>query len=158
MRRLSDGGVVHVQVTADRAHHDLAGVEAHADVHRGAAGPLELVRVEVHPPLHSQCGVAGSHRVVFVSQRGAEERHDAVAHDLVHGTLVAVHRLHHALDHGIEEFTCFLGIAVGQQLHGALQVGEEHRHLLAFPFEGGFGVQNFLSEVSGGVAKRCVGL
>jgi hypothetical protein len=29
-----------------------------------------------------------------------------------------------------------LGIAVGEQLHGALEVGEEHRHLLALAFEG----------------------
>ncbi len=31
--RLSDGGVVHAQVAADRADHDLAGVQPHANLH-----------------------------------------------------------------------------------------------------------------------------
>ena len=33
MRRLTDRRVVHVQVTADRADHDFAGVEADTDLH-----------------------------------------------------------------------------------------------------------------------------
>ena len=52
MGRLPDGGVVHVEVTADRAHDDLTGVEAHANLHGCAAAALDLVRVEVHPALH----------------------------------------------------------------------------------------------------------
>ena len=43
----------------------------------------------------SERGVAGPHRVVLVRERGAEERHDAVAHHLADGALVAVDRLHH---------------------------------------------------------------
>ncbi len=71
--------------------------------------------------------------------------------NLVDGALVAVDRLHHPLEHGIEELARLLGIAVGEQLHGALEVGEEHGHLLALALEGGLGGQNLLREVLGGV-------
>ena len=46
--------------------------------------------------------------------RRAKQGHDAIAHDLIHGALVAVHRRHHALQHGVEELPGLLGITVGQ--------------------------------------------
>jgi hypothetical protein len=39
------------------------------------------------------------------------------------------------------------GVAVGEQLHGALQIGEQDGDLLPLAFEGGFGCQDFLDEV-----------
>ena len=96
----------------------------------------QLLGVPAHRLLHAERGVAGAHRVVLVGDRRAEERHDAVAHDLVHRALVAVDRLHHPLEHGIEEPARLLGIAVGEQLHRALEVGEEHGDLLALALEG----------------------
>jgi hypothetical protein len=62
--------------------------------------------------------------VILVGQRGAEEGHDAVAHHLVHGALVAVDGLHHQLENGIQELVRLLRIAVGEKLHRALQVRE----------------------------------
>ena len=52
-----------------------------------------------------------------MGQRRAEERHDPVAHDLVHGALVAVHGLHHPLEDWIEDLARLLGIAISEQLH-----------------------------------------
>ena len=118
------------------AHHDLAGVEPDADLHVDALRAPQLLGVPAHRLLHAQRRVAGAHRVVLVGERRAEQRHDAVAHDLVHGALVAMHGLHHPLEHGIEELARLLGIAVGEQLHRALEVGEEHGDLLALAFEG----------------------
>ena len=89
--------------------------------------------------------------MILVGQRRAEEGHDAVAHDLVDGALVVMDRLHHAFEHGIEEFPRLLGVAVRQQLHGALQVGEEHRDLLALAFQRRLGGEDLLGEVLGGV-------
>src|SRR5205085_10888698 len=45
-----------------------------------------------------------------------------------------------------------LGVAVGQQLHRALHVGEEDGHLLAFALEGLLGRQGPLGQVAGRVA------
>jgi hypothetical protein len=89
--------------------------------------------------------------MVLVGERRPEESHDAVAHDLVDGALVAMHRLHHAFEHRVEQPPRLLGIAVGEQLHRPLQVGEEHRDLLALAFEGGLRGQDPLGEVLRGV-------
>jgi hypothetical protein len=47
---------------------------------------------------------------------------------------VVVHGLHHPLEHGVEEPSSFLGIAVGEQLHGPLEVRKEDCDPLAFAF------------------------
>ena len=83
--------------------------------------------------------------------RGAEQRHDPVPHDLVHRALVVVDGLHHLLQDGIEEPAGFLGVAVRQQLHRALDVGEEHGDLLALALEGIARSQDLLGEVPRGV-------
>ena len=85
--------------------------------------------------------------MVLVSHGRAKEGHDPVAHHLVDGALVAVDGLHHVLDHRIKELPGLLGIAVGQQLHRALQVGEQDCHLLAFALERRFGGEDLLGEV-----------
>jgi hypothetical protein len=58
--------------------------------------------------------------MVLMRDRRPEQRHDAVAQHLVDRPFVAMHRCHHALEHRVEELTCFLGVAIGQQLHRAL--------------------------------------
>jgi hypothetical protein len=89
--------------------------------------------------------------VVFVGDRRAEQRHDPVAHHLVHRALVAVDGLHHELENGIENLASLLGVAVGEQLHRALEVGEEDCDLLALALEGGW---LNLIEAQFGVLKR----
>jgi hypothetical protein len=92
--------------------------------------------------------------VVFAGEGRAEERHDSVAHDLIHRALVAVDRLHNPLQDGVEELPSLLGVAVGEQLHRALQIGEEDRDLLPLAFQGGLGGEDLLGEVLGSVALR----
>ena len=67
---------------------------------------------------------------------------DPVAGRLVHGALEVMDGLHHVFEDGIEEFTRLLWVALGQQLHRTFEIGEEHRHLLAFAFERSPGVQD----------------
>jgi hypothetical protein len=74
--------------------------------------------------------------MVLVGHRSSEEGHDPVPHDLVHGAFVAVDRVHHEIEHRVEELPALLGIALGDQLHRAPQVGKEHGDLLALAFEG----------------------
>ena len=147
MGRLPDGGVIHVEVTADRPHDDLTGVEAHANLHGCAAAALDLVRVEVDPPLHSQCGVAGADCVVLMPDRRSEQRHDPIAHHLVDGALVVMDGFHHPLEHRVEQLPRLLGVAVGEQLHGPLEVGEEHGDLLPLAFESALRGEDLLGEV-----------
>jgi hypothetical protein len=85
--------------------------------------------------------------MILMGERRPEQGHDPIAQHLIHRPLVPVHGGHHPLQHRVEELACFFGIAVGQQLHGALEVGEEYGDLLALAFEGGFRCQDFLDEV-----------
>ena len=117
-------------------------------------GPPELLGQPPHRPLEIDRGVARPHRVVLVGHGGAEERHDAVAHDLVHRALVAVDGLHHPLEDGVEELPGLLGVPVGEQLHRALHVGEEHGDLLALPLERALRGQDPFGQVFRGVRVR----
>ena len=53
---------------------------------------------------------------------------------------------------GIEESARLLGVAVGEQFHGALHVGEEHGDLLSFPCQRMARRQDPLGQVPRGVA------
>ena len=143
--RLPDGRVIHVQVIADGADHHLAGVESDADLHLHTMRAAHLRAVVAHGLLHGERRIAGAYRMVLMGQGRPEQGHDAIAHDLVDGALVAVHGGHHALQHGVEQLPRLLGIAIGQQFHGPLHVGKEHGHLLAFAFQRTAGGEDFFS-------------
>ena len=90
----------------------------------------------------------------LVRHGSSEQSHDSVAHHLIDGALVAMDGLHHLLEYRIEDLPRLLGIAVGEQLHGALEVGEEDRDLLAFAFEGLLRREDLLCEVLRRVGGR----
>jgi hypothetical protein len=154
VRRLPHGRVIHAQVAADRADHDLPGIEPDADLDLDAQAPAHLVRVAPESLLHPERGVARAHGVVFVGNRRAEQRHDAVTHDLVHGALVAMHGFHHEFEDGVEDIARLLGVAIREQLHRALEVGEEHGHLLPLALQGSPGGENAFGEVLRRVGLR----
>jgi hypothetical protein len=145
--------VVHAEIAADRPHHHLTSVQADADVSRDSLGALDLYGIGFHGLLHAQRRVARPDGMVFMRDRGPKQRHDPVAHDLVHRPLVAVHGRHHAFEHRVEEVAGLLGVAVGQQLHRPLQVGEQHRHLLALAFEGHLRGQDLLDQMARRIAE-----
>ena len=74
--------------------------------------------------------------MIFMRDRCPKQGHNAIAHDLVHGPLIAMHGRHHALQHRIEELACLLGVAVSQEFHGAFEIGKQYRDLLAFACQG----------------------
>ena len=102
VRGVTDRRVVHVEVRADGADHDVARVQAHADLDRDPVTVKHLLRVALHRFLHSQGRIAGAHRVILVRERRPEKGHDPVAHHLVHRAPVAVDGLHHVVEHRIE--------------------------------------------------------
>jgi hypothetical protein len=147
VRRLPHRRVVHAEIGADGADHHLARVDADPDVDQRAVLAAGLLGVAADPLLDPEGGIAGAHRVVLVGDGGAEQRYDAVAHDLVHGPLVAVDGLDHAFEDGVQELPRLLRVTVGEQFHGALEIGEEDRYLLAFALEGRLRGEDFLGEV-----------
>ena len=136
--------VVHVQVTANGPHHHFPGIQPNADVDRYALRALHLSGVMLDRLLHAQRRIAGTHGMIFVGHRRPKQGHDAIAHDLVDRAFIAMHRLHHALQHRIQQLSGILGVAVGEEFHGAFEVRKQHRDLLAFAFQGTAGGEDFL--------------
>ncbi len=97
--------------------------------------------------------IAGPLRVVLVSDRRAEERHDAVAGVLVHRAFEAVHTLGQDLEEALQDAVPLFGIELRGELHRALHVGEHHRHLLALSLERRLALQDLLREMP----RRIVG-
>jgi len=87
--------------------------------------------------------------VVLLRQRRSEQGHDAIAHHLVDRAVVVMDRLHHALQDRVEKLAGLLRVAIRQQLHRALEIGEQHRDLLAFALH-----QDSLRQVLGCVTRR----
>ena len=81
--------------------------------------------------------VTGALGVVLVRDRRAEERHDAVAGELVDRALEAVHAVGEDREEAVHDLVPLFGIDLLGELHRALHVGEQHRDLLALAFEGG---------------------
>jgi hypothetical protein len=50
--------------------------------------------------------------MVLMGNGGAKQRHNAIAHDLVHRARIAMHGLHHAFQYRIEQPAGLLGITV----------------------------------------------
>ena len=116
-------------------------------------GPLDFGGILLHGGLHAQGCIAGPYRMVLMRQRRAKQRHDAVAHDLVDRALIAMHGIHHPLQHRIKELAGLLGVAVSEEFHRALQVGKQHRDLLALAFQGTSGRQDLLGQIGWGVGE-----
>jgi hypothetical protein len=120
--------------------------------------PPQRLGISADDLLHVQGGIARPYGVVFMRQRGPEQRHDAVPHDLVDRALIAVDGGHEVFEYRVKELPGLLGIAVGQEFHRAFEVGKEHRDLLALAFEGGLGLENLLCQVHGHRDQRGTGL
>ena len=143
-----------MEIIANGAHDDLARVEPHAHLQGDAVGPLDFGGILVHGGLHGQGRIAGPHRMVLMGQGGTEQGHDTIAHDLIDRALIAMHGRHHALQDGVEELPGLLRVAIGQQFHRALEVGKQHRDLLALAFQGTAGRENLLRKIGGRVGQR----
>ena len=98
--------------------------------------PLNLVRISGYGLLHPQRRVTRAHGMILVGDWRAEQRHNPVAHNPVHGPLVTLDRLDHAFEHRIEELLRILGVAVSDQIHRALDIGEQHGDQLALTLDG----------------------
>ena len=135
--RVSLRRVVHAQIVADLADHHLARVEAHATRERRRRAGRAPRRRSAQLVAQMQRRVAGALRVVLVRDRRAEQRHDAVAGELVDRALEAMHAVGEDREEAIEDLVPLFGIELLGELHRALHVGEQHGDLLAFAFEGG---------------------
>ena len=63
--------------------------------------------------------------MIFVRDGSAKEREDAIAGGLSHIALVAMDRVHHELQGGIDQAAGVFGVEVFDEIHRALDIGKE---------------------------------
>ena len=105
-------------------------------------------------PLDAERGVHRALRMVLVGDRRAEERHDAVAEELVHRAFVPVHLGQHELERARHQRVHVLGVEPRRERGEAGDVHEEDGDLLALALEGGLRGEDALGEVLGRVRRR----
>ena len=151
IRRVADGGVVHAQVVADLADHD------HARVQPDAQPQWRLAvrhRTGIDAPANCQRRQNRAPRMILVRQRRAEQRHEAIAEELIDRALVAVHLGQRRFEERTEDRVHALGTRALGHLGRIGDVAEQHRDRLALAFEGAARAQDFLGQVSRCVAMR----
>src|SRR5262249_42160510 len=97
IRRVAHRRIVHPQVAADATDDNEAGVEALPDPKLDTAAPLQFIPVALESPLDAERRVHRALCMIFVSNRRPEERHNAVAEELVHRALVTMDLGQHQL-------------------------------------------------------------
>jgi hypothetical protein len=74
--------------------------------------------------------------VILVGNRGAKERHNAVALHLVHGAFIAVYCIYHGLQGGIQELLSDFRIKTADEIQRVFDMRKEYRDVLALAFQG----------------------
>ena len=133
--RVADRRVVEGLVRTDAAHDDLAGVEPHTHREVETVVAPQLAAVFRQRIAELQSGVARATSVVLVGKGGPEERHRAVAGELVDRALEADHYLRHQVVETPHHPSPGFRAHALRQLHRALDVAKQHRDLLTFPRE-----------------------
>ena len=75
--------------------------------------------------------------MVLYGERGAKERHDAVARRLVHRSFKAVDGIHHLHQDRVHKRVRFLRILARDERHRSLCIGKEKSDQLALALERG---------------------
>src|SRR5437016_1098902 len=151
--RLALCRVVHAEVVADLPHNDGARVQpdAHREVDPALAaqrlGILALRALDRDGRRHRP------HRVILKGDRRPEERHDAIAGELVDRALVAVHSLHEVYEGPVHDTVEVLRIESGRKRREADTIDEQHRHLLALALERAAGGEDLFGQVPRGVGR-----
>ena len=118
-----------------RAHHDLAGVDADANLDACAAESAEIVAPAAEIVAGREGGVNRPLRMVLMGDRRAEQREDAVAGRLHDVAVVAMDRADHQLERGIDDRACLFRVEIRHQLGRALDIGKQRSDSLALTLE-----------------------
>jgi hypothetical protein len=108
----------------DGAHHHLTGVYSDASLKRQLSLHPKPIGVALKLILYAQSRIQRALRMVFVRDRRAEQREDTIAGGLHDVAVVAMDRVDHQLQRGIDNGARLLGVEVLHQLHRALDVGK----------------------------------
>ena len=146
-------GVVHAEIPSDRAHHHGARVDAHPHAEVDLVHTFDVGGERDEVLLDRQRRPERARRVVFMGDGGAEERHHAIAEELVDGALVAMDRGEDDFEGAVHDAVDVLGIEPLRHRGEARDVGEHHGDGLALALDRPFRREDLLGEVPGGIRR-----
>jgi hypothetical protein len=122
---MTDRRVFRMTAGLDRPHDHFARVHSDAGFNRHLALRAQTIGIAMQLLLHRQRRMQCALRMVLVRDGRAEQRENSVARGLRNVAAVAMHRLHHKLQHRVDDCARLLGIEIAHQLGRALDVGEQ---------------------------------
>jgi hypothetical protein len=129
--RISGCRVVGPQRGSNGADHHGSGVEGDADPKLQPMTLSHLTSYRLEAVLQSEGGAQSPAGMVIVARVLAEERHDSVAQELVHGATMVVNRVQDDGERFVHDLADLLGIEPLGKRRVAGDVRKEYRHLLA---------------------------
>ena len=124
------------------------GIEPHPHAERHGLARLERQRPVGHGAGNSEGGERGAPGMVLVGDGRAEERHEAVAQELVHRAFVAVHLRQGELEEAAQEVVHQVGAEALGEGGGAHEIAEEHGHRLALALQHRVRGEDLVGEVA----------
>jgi hypothetical protein len=143
-----------MEVIVNGAHHDFPGVQADAALHNHPMDAVHLLSIVAQRRLHGQGRITGPQGVILVSNRGAKEGHNTVAQHLVDRAFIAVYRVHHGVQGGIQELLGGFGVQALNEFQRVFDIRKQHRDLLALAFQAGAEHADFLGQGHGSIRQR----
>src|SRR6516225_7158880 len=120
---LADGCVFGVPSGMHRAHDDLAGVDTDAHLYRRAPATPEILPMAMKFVARRERRVQRALRMVLVRHWRAEQSEDPITGGLDDVTFVAMDRLDHEAERGVDNRARLLGIETLHQLGRTLYIG-----------------------------------
>src|SRR5262249_8235748 len=151
--RVADRRVVHPPVAADADDDNETGAEALPAPELDTAAPLQFVPIALEGALDTERGMHRAPRMILMSDRRPEQRHDAVAEELIDGALVAMDFGQHQLEGTSHESVHVLRIQPIGHRGESRHVDKEHGDLLALAFESALRSEDLLGEMLRGVGR-----
>ena len=121
---------------------------------RTSSPESSAMRLGVHRAADIEGGEHGATGVILVGERRAEQRHEAVAEELVHRAFVAMHLRERGLEEAAQKRVHAVGADPLGEGGGADEIAEEHGDGLALALHGGAGGEDLLGEMPGRVGLR----
>jgi hypothetical protein len=143
--RIPHGLVVHTQIVAHRADHHWARVDTHPHLEAQATRTLQPRTILCHRLLQRQGCPYGSLWRLLDGQRRTKKCHNAVARELVHRALIAVHLVDEQFIQVIHEGKKRFLPKLLTESCIARHIGKQHRYQLALALQPTAIGQDFVS-------------
>ena len=123
INRIADDGILLATTRTDAARNHHAGVDADMQGQIGSVNTVELTQNGLHIKRRMQC----PHRIIFVGDGCAKQRHHRIADKFIHRAAILLNNRHKLIEARIDDALHLLGISLFNNRGKADQIGKHNR-------------------------------